>query len=427
MAEELLGVVDRVGDKLSFVYDDAYRSHVDAIALSFSMPLTKARHEDPIVSNFLWGLTSDNARTLADRAQRAHVSPNSIMQLLAAYGEDLQGAIQAGRPEDIVEFKHRLGAPAIGNARMKSFIEELIRSPGATQITEHGGKFSLAGAQPKKTLNWTNGQFREPQGRTPSTHILKPAIPGLLGQVENEHFCLCLASAVGLSAARSTTVTIGKTPVIVVERYDRVRLKGRKLLKLTDSGGKVLRLHQEDLCQALGVHPREKYQADGGPGMPEVMSVLSSSRRPREDRTRFLRACIFNYIIAGTDAHAKNYSLLHAPGGTFRLAPLYDIISALPYEDRHKDRKLAMSVGGEYRYDKILPKHWERQAKACRFDPDDAIGHVRDLVARTPDLARDVLMSCRNDGLEAPSLDTLVDLIAARCGALKTIYGAEQT
>ncbi len=425
LSEQRMGVVERSGDKLSLTYDQAYRNRVDATALSYSMPLAKARHDDPVVSSFLWGLMSDNERVIADKARRAQVSPNSIVQLLAAYGEDLPGALQAGLPEDVDRFAPRLRTTPVSLARLQAFIEELARSPGATQITEHGGKFSLAGAQPKKALNWTNGRFYEPQGRTPSTHILKPAIPGLHGQVENEHFCLRLASAVGLRAARSAVVMIKATPVIVVERYDRLRLKGRSRLKLTDAGGAVHRVHQEDLCQALGVHPTLKYQNQGGPGMSAVMGVLAASRRAKDDREIFMRACAFNAVIGGADAHAKNYSLLHAPGGSFRLAPLYDVISILPYKERHNDRKLAMSVGGEYRYDKIEPGHWEREADACGYGAGAAVGHVRDLVARLPDAASDVLARCKADGLAAESLDRLAALIAQRCRALGARYGAE--
>jgi serine/threonine-protein kinase HipA len=425
MSDQPMGVVERLGDKLSFTYDDTYRNRVDATALSFSMPLAKARHDDPVVSSFLWGLVSDNERTIADKARRAQVSPNSIMQLLAAYGEDLPGALQAGLPETIESFAIRQGVTSVSGAKLAAFIDELLRSPGATQITEHGGRFSLAGAQPKKALNWTNGRFYEPQGRTPSTHILKPAIPDLQGQVENEHFCLRLASAVGLKAARSAVVTIGSTPVIVVERYDRVRFRGLDRVKLTDSGGVVHRIHQEDFCQALGIHPTLKYENQGGPGMSAVMDVLAASARAGEDRDLFMRACALSFVVGGTDAHAKNYSLLHAPGGSFRLAPLYDVISILPYEDRHRDRKLGMSVGGEYRYDKIEPKHWAREAEACGYDADAAVGCARDLLVRLPDAASDVLARCKEDGLASEQLDRLVRLLAQRCRLLRGVYGAE--
>jgi serine/threonine-protein kinase HipA len=425
MNEATIGSVLRAGDKLSFRYADAYRQSLTATQLSLSMPLARAVHEDPIVSAFLWGLLPDNELTLEEWARREQVSPRSVFQLIGAVGEDLPGALQAGYPEAIANFAPRTRLKRISEQRLEEFVAQLMQSPGDTQITDEGGKFSLAGAQPKKAINWIDGVFYEPVGRTPSTHILKPPMPNLDGQIENEHFCLQLARAVGLRAASSRVLRLQRTAVILVERYDRLRLQGRRLLALTQPGGKVVRVHQEDLCQALGVHPSRKYQRDGGPSMAAIMKTLETSRTASSDRDLFMRACTLNFVIGGTDAHAKNYAVIHLEGGSFRLAPLYDVISVIPYEDRHRDRKLAMSVGGEYRYDRIAPRHWEREAETCGYDADAAVGHVRDLVARLPDAASDVLARCRADGLAVESLERLTALLAARCRALADRYGAE--
>jgi serine/threonine-protein kinase HipA len=155
------------------------------------------------------------------------------------------------------------------------------------------------------------------------------------------------------------------------------------------------------------------------------MSVLSGSQTPDADRSAFMRAIALNYVIAGTDAHAKNYGLLHLPGGVYRMAPLYDVISALPYEDRHKDRKLAMSIAGEYRYDRISAADWAKEANDVRYDKDAAIGHVRDLLARVPEAATEILRECKAAGLLTASLDRLANLIERRCGELQRTYGRE--
>ena len=422
--ETPLGDVTRAGDKLTFTYHEDARWSPQTTLLSLSMPLTKAEHTDPTISNFLWGLLPDNELIINAWAQREHVSPKSVFQLIGAIGEDLPGAIQAGYAEQIEDFATRDGARRISKTALAEHIQTMLRSPGRTQLTEHGGKFSLAGAQTKKALNWTNGVFYDPQGRTPSTHILKPPISGLDGQVENEHFCLRLASKLKIRAARSNVVQFDDLAVIIVERFDRLRVKGQKRLPLSEAGGKVIRVHQEDMCQALGVHPSNKYQNAGGPGVAQIMNLLAGSQRAAEDRTMFMRAIALNYVIGGTDAHAKNYSILHLPGGVFRMAPLYDVISGLPYEDRHKDRKLAMSIGGEYRYDKIGPRHWYEQANACKLNPDATLDMVRSLIAELPDHARDELEECRSKKMRVDTLGTLVDRIATRCKELSSIFAS---
>ena len=172
------------------------------------------------------------------------------------------------------------------------------------------------------------------------------------------------------------------------------------------------RIHQEDLCQALGVHPRHKYQSDGGPGLPQIMDLLRLTKAPEVDRDRFMRAQAFNFVIGGTDAHAKNYSILFEPGGAFRLMPLYDVISFLPYHQRRSQLALAMTIGGRRAVDEIGPRHWAKAAQQCGYPVDQLIGHVADLAAKLPDLAATVRTECVSSGLSRAILDRLVDLIA---------------
>jgi serine/threonine-protein kinase HipA len=212
----------------------------------------------------------------------------------------------------------------------------------------------------------------------------------------------------------------------VVQRYDRVRRDGKRKLRIDQSGGEVFRVHQEDMCQVLRVHPLDKYESDGGPGMLKILSILSGSSKPSEDRDRFMRACAFNFVIGGTDAHGKNYSILLTSGGRYRLAPLYDVNSWLPYSQNKKDRKLAMSVDRHRNFDEIYPRHWEAVARKANFSPERAIAHVRDLIARIPDEASRLLKICVEEGVEVSELQLLANLITKRCVDLEKIYGAEE-
>jgi serine/threonine-protein kinase HipA len=411
---------------LHFTYEDAYRKLATAVPLSLSMPLSAAEHGDKAVRPFLWGLLPESDDTLAQWGKRYGVSPRNPFALLSQIGEDLQGAIQLVPPERVVDLKKREGITFLSREALGRSFAELIRDPGATQFAEGGGRFSLAGAQRKKALYLVNGKWYEPRGRTPTTHILKPPIPGLAGQIKNEMFCVRLAPRLGLPAPSCWMEVFGDIHVVVIERYDRRRLSGRKVVPIDRSGGEVHRIHQEDCCQAVKVDPRNKYQSDGGPGMRAIMELLSGSGRPSEDRDRFMRACAYNYVIRGSDAHAKNYGLLLSARGRFRLAPLYDIASWLPYSKNRKEDRLAMSVDGNYHFDRIRPSHWGAEARKCGYDAARAVAHVRDILARLPEEASALRAACRQEGWATPELKRLVDLVLERAKDLTGTYGAEE-
>lgn len=200
------------------------------------------------------------------------------------------------------------------------------------------GRFSLAGRQRKTALLFDGYRWGVPAGRIPTTHILKPAIEDYADQEINEHLCLAAARIAGLVTVESRVQAFGTESVIVVTRYDRQKI-----------GDRLVRIHQEDLCQALGVHPDRKYQSDGGPGPRQIASLLRAvmpADVAERSVARFADALIWNWIVGGTDAHAKNYSLLLA-GAAVRLAPFYDVTSALPYGNPH-DLRLAMKVDDGY-------------------------------------------------------------------------------
>ncbi len=424
--DEIGSVIQDARGKFQFDYDEDYRAKSTAIPLSISMPLSLGTHGDKAIKPFLWGLLPDNDDTLNNWGRRFGVNPRNPFALLGEIGEDLQGAIQMIPPDKLGELKKREGTTLLSREVLSKSFAELIRDPGAVQFTEGGGQFSLAGAQRKKALYLVNGKWYEPRGRTPSTHILKPPIVGLAGQVENEMFCVRLAPRLGLPAPKCWTEHFDDISVVVIERYDRRRLKGRKVLEIDAVGGEVHRVHQEDCCQALKVDPRNKYQRDGGPGIKAIMELLSGSGKPSDDRDRFMRANVFNFVIGGTDAHAKNYGLLLSAGGRYRLAPLYDIASWLPYSKNRRDDRLAMGIDGYYHFDRIFPRHWEDEARKSGYDPDRALAHIRDLIARVPLEARTLLAECNKEGSATDDLKKLVDLLIARCTDLAKTYGAER-
>ncbi len=423
--ENEIGTIHQMSSgRFRFVYDNEWRNIVDAVPLSLSMPLTRREHEHKQIETFLWNLLPDREETLRQIAAEHEISPRNPFALAGARGEDLPGAIQIVPPERIPHLRKRERVTRISENHLCELLHNRQRAIGRTRIGEDSGFFSLAGAQAKLAICWINGRWYEQRGYTPSTHIIKPSMTDLNEQVENEHFCLRLAAEIGLPAVKSTVQTIGDLQTIIVDRYDRVRIKGKARLRLNQFGGRVYRIHQEDMCSALSIHPANKYQYLGGPGMKQIMRLLEGSGAPDVDRERFMRACAFNYIIAGVDAHGKNYSVLIEGGGRFRLAPLYDIMSALPY-DIETYNKLAMSIGNEKKYRKIYPSHWEKAAKNCRYDTEKAVAHVREYISAIPDAAQRVLMVCQKDGLRNEVIALLTDRLVSRCQDLSSVYGGE--
>jgi serine/threonine-protein kinase HipA len=411
--------------RFEFRYADDWLSNPSAIPLSLSMPLANPQHGDDAIRPYMWGLLPDSEATLAAWATRFGASPRNPFSLLSHVGEDLQGAVQMVPPERLPTLRRREGTTRLSPEVLAERFLDLMRQPGSTQFTPGGGQFSLAGAQPKKALYLVKGRWYEPRGRTPSTHILKPPIPNFAGQVENEAFCLRLAPRLDLPAPKIWIERFGELPVVVIERYDRVRMDGKRKLRIDESGGEVRRVHQEDCCQALKVMPQVKYQNEGGPGIKDIMTLLSGSAKPSEDRDRFMRAQAYNFVIGGSDAHGKNYGLLLAARGRFRLAPLYDVISILPYIKLSKEAKLAMSIDRYYRLDKIYPSHWEAQARNAGYSPDRSLAHIRDLIARLPDEAASLTKIVKSEGMHSAELDKLIGLLAGRCKKLSGAYGSE--
>jgi serine/threonine-protein kinase HipA len=194
---------------------------------------------------------------------------------------------------------------------------------------------------------------------------------------------------------------------IVVERYDRQR-----------QGNGIIRVHQEDVCQALGIMPTRKYQNEGGPSAFDVVQLLRTYSTDREtDLNAFIDALGFNWLIAGTDAHAKNYSLLLA-GRRIRLAPLYDVASILPYDEFEWPKvKLAMKIGGEYRLSLVGLHQWQKFAREMRVDADEMIERFSSMAMRLPDEVSAARAAASKEGLDAPIIDKLTKQLIERARA----------
>jgi serine/threonine-protein kinase HipA len=397
--------------RLKFSYDPSWKDDADSFPISLSMPLVVSDHPHEAIEAYIWGLLPDNDAVLQQWGTKFQVSPSSPFHLLCHLGEDCAGAVQFVSPER----EHLWAGESstghvewIDEGQLEERMVLLRRNHGATRIASDVGQFSLAGAQPKTAMIFdaASDSWGVPSGNIPSTHILKPATGAFIGLAENEHFCLSLAEELGLSAVRSWVKQFQDGPVVIVERYDRIITPER-----------IVRVHQEDMCQALGYRPHNKYQSQGGPSAGEIVKLLRRhSSTPEEDVKSFTSSLVLNWLIFGTDAHSKNFSILFSGGAQLQLAPLYDVSSALPYPTSVDLRRagMAMKIGGAYKMRDISLRSWEKFATENALDWTWLRDRITDMTRNIPDASLRVAARMREDGIEHEVIDKLPALLAER-------------
>jgi serine/threonine-protein kinase HipA len=401
--------------RLTFVYDDQWRNASEAYPLSLSMPIAAKQHGRSVVEAFLWGLLPDNEQVLGRWAAKFQVSARNVFALISHVGEDCAGAVQFVTSE-------RLEAMRSGQEDKVEWLDEseiakrlriLREDHAAWRLPRDTGQFSLAGAQPKTALLLQHDRWGIPSGRIPTTHILKPSTGHFDGHAENEHICLTLARNLGIPAAQSKVVRFKDEVAIVVERYDRQQ-----------SGNEIIRVHQEDACQTLGIMPTKKYQNEGGPSAVNIVELLRTYSTDRDaDLNTFAAALGFNWLIGSTDAHAKNYSLLLS-GPDIRLAPLYDVASILPYDAFDLPKaKLAMRIGGEYRMSLIGLHQWQKFAREARTDADRLVEVFTSMAKELPDEVTAARSRAREEGLNNVLVERLATQLIDRARECQRLLG----
>ncbi len=372
---------------IEFSYDADWLAWDHALPVSLSLPLRETPYRGEPVSAVFENLLPDSDKLRRLVAEKVGARGVDAYSLLAKIGHDCVGALQfiAG-DEDAPDTTGKIEGEAVDAAAIEKILNGLSQAPlGLTR--DDGFRISVAGAQEKTALLWHNGQWIKPHGTTPTTHLIKTQIGklpdgiDLSDSVENEYYCLKLTAAFGLPVNTASIETFGETKALVIERFDRRWTKD----------GRLLRLPQEDCCQALSVPPTLKYQNEGGPGMIDVLGLLNGSDTPIEDQDIFLKAQLVFWLMGATDAHAKNFSLFLSPGGSYRMTPLYDIVTAQGALDaRQIERKqmtMAMSVGDSrhYRFDQIHGRHFMQTALRAGLSRKRATDIIEEIAARAPD------------------------------------------
>ena len=370
---------------IEFEYAASWLNWQNNFPVSLSLPLREDRYVGAPVVAVFDNLLPDNDDIRRHVAERVGAEGTDAYSLLAAVGRDCVGALQFLPEEADPGNPGEVKGTSISAVEIASILKNLGTAPlGVSEDDDF--RISLAGAHEKTALLRWNGRWHRPLGTTPTTHILKPAIGKLpngidLSQsVENEYLCLKLTDALGLKTTKAEIEEFEGQRVLVVERFDR----------RWTSDNRLLRLPQEDLCQALSVPPSQKYENQKGPGISKILGLLRGSDDPSNDQAAFLRAVIVFWLLGATDGHAKNFSIFLSPGGRFNLAPLYDVLSAQPMLDagqiQHNKMKLAMAAGDKRHYvvDTVMPRHFVQTGERAGFGRNMILPIFEDLRSRAP-------------------------------------------
>jgi serine/threonine-protein kinase HipA len=368
---------------IAFRYDASWLVRNDAVPVSVSLPLREDPYQGAPVVAVFDNLLPDSDALRRRVAEKVGARGTDAYSLLSQIGRDCVGALQfIPEGSGTVKKTSRIDGKVVGDREIENLLANLARTPLGLE-PDQDFRISVAGAQEKTALLRYDGKWLKPRGTTPTTHIFKTQIGtlpnglDLSNSVENEYYCLKLLGAFGLPVNSAEIQMFGKAKALVIERFDR-KWTGKDSL---------LRLPQEDLCQALSYPPGRKYQNEGGPGMVDVLKFLKAADAPAEDQKLFLKAQILFWLIGATDGHAKNFSIFLGSHGRFRLAPLYDVLSAQPSIDsRHIERKqmkLAMSAGRSrhYRIEEIQGRHFVQTAEAAGLPGSRAVDALKEVTA----------------------------------------------
>jgi serine/threonine-protein kinase HipA len=413
-----------------FTYFDEWLADEQGRPLSLSLPFTPDNkpYREALVRNYFDNLLPDSEAIRRRIAQHFRTDGIEPHQLLAAVGRDCVGAIQLLADDEQPRDLFSIGGEPLDEHQVAALLRSTVSErPLGQRDEELDLRLSIAGAQEKSALLWHRGQWHRPLGSTPTTHILKMPL-GLVGamqadmrtSVENEWLCSTIVRAFGLPVASCEIARFEDIKVLVVERFDR---------RLAADGSWIVRLPQEDFCQATGTSPLHKYQADGGPGITKIMEVLLGSELADRDRLHFFKTQLVFWLLAATDGHAKNFSIFHLPGGSYRATPLYDVLSAHPILGTGAKQlppqraKLAMAVRGSQNYyliGQIQRRHWANHAKLVGLGAAAAEQIIEELLAGAHDAVTQVYGQIPK-GFPMDLADAILQGVLNQCERLRRI------
>ncbi len=395
MNAAFVGTWEHVGREEVLRYDEEWIESSHGRPLSLSLPFTPGNqpYRGRIVTSYFDNMLPDSEPIRRRLAVKYRAGGQDPFRMLAVLGRDCVGAIQLLPPGQAPDDVYQIRGEPLTDAGIAKILRATIASPLLGQRTaDEDLRLSIAGAQEKTALLFHEDQWQIPQGSTPTTHIFKLPM-GLVGNmqanmrtsVENEWLCSKIIAGFGFPIAECNIKHFEDQKALIVKRFDR---------RLSDDGAWLMRLPQEDMCQATGTSSLQKYEADGGPGIREIMAILAGSQDP-QDQAKFFKAQIVFWLLAAIDGHAKNFSIFNLKGGTIKSTPLYDVLSAYPILGVGPNKldpyvtKMAMAVRSKnphYHHREIMARHWIEQGRKVGVPQGKVEAMMSDLAAKTPDV-----------------------------------------
>lgn len=302
--------------------------------ISISMPVCNEIYYGNEAHAYFTGLLPEED-VLTATANIIGTSRLNYFKLLTELGKEPIGSIKIG--DNILT-----EPPSYEEISIEELNNIILRNEPllGTLYKEKELRLSLAGAQSKTGLFYSDRQYYVPKNGSPSNIIVKHTNNNFPDLVYNEYACMKIANAIGINTPNIRLESTSTQPLYIIERYDR---------NLRDKF--VQRIHQEDFCQSLGIMSQNKYEADGGPSFAACIGLLRKSATvPVVEINRFISLFLFNLIVGNKDAHGKNYSIIFDKSKK-ELSPAYDILSTTYYP--MLSEKMSMSINGKFELDEI--------------------------------------------------------------------------
>lgn len=384
--DKQIGVLTKeTNGAIEFRYTEEWIS--SGFGISLSLPVADRVFTSDKASFYFDNLLPDNKKVLEAIAEKFGAESTKQFDLLYSVGKDCVGALSFFDENETPDFIKKLKIKPLSDEVIARRIQHLA-TDNPLGMEDGDFRLSLAGAQEKMALLSWKGKWYEPKGQTPTSHIIKKKMGNLLGgidfgqSVENEWLCLKIAKKFGINCCEADITSFEQEKVLVVKRFDRVWKEDF-----------LYRVPQEDLCQAMGISPHNKYERNSGPSIKKIMALLDKSNNASEDRKTFFSLAVLNDLLHNTDGHAKNVSIFVTRAG-FALTPMYDLLSAHFLKEKHPDRyeilRSSLSVNGKFIFKDITLDDWKAEALGCGFNPEKVFeGYrkiIKELSANDPEL-----------------------------------------
>jgi len=369
------------------------------LPISVRMPVRAEPYDSRYAEPFFDNLTPEDV-ALEIISRKFHVSEDNVFSILEKIGGDCAGAVSLYEND----IPNASGDTPTGfdESEIAHMIDELPDNPLLTGMA-NAPRLSLAGVQSKFAVYKIDGKYCRSDDRHPTTHIIKVAHKRYPNLPENELFCMKLAKNI-LGTVDVQLCEAKGRKYLEIERYDRI-----------SDGNHIKRIHQEDFCQILGVPARRKYQNDGGPKIRDCYNaILKYSSQAAADANKFVNQIVFNYLIGNTDAHAKNFSMLHRDGHIL-LSPVYDLISAEIYPEKDISREIAMSINGKGKYRAIGKKDFLALYEQLGLNPKNAQRLAKGKFSKIIKVAESIRDELNGNHLSGSEIyDAIIDIIRQR-------------